>query len=43
MINLLKDDGKLHEMGLKGRKIAEAHDWKHIAKETEELYREAWR
>jgi len=28
-------------MGVKGRKIAEAHDWKHIVKKTEELYNEA--
>jgi glycosyltransferase involved in cell wall biosynthesis len=40
VINLLKDEGSLHEMGLNGRKIAEAHDWKQIAKKTEELYRE---
>jgi len=40
VINLLKDEGSLHEMGLNGRKIAEAHDWKKIAKKTEELYRE---
>jgi len=26
---------------LKGRKIAEAHDLKHIVKKTEELYEEA--
>jgi len=38
--NLLKDEGRLHEMGLEGRRTAEAHDLKQIAKETEELYRE---
>jgi len=27
-------------MGLKGGEIAEAHDWKCIAKKTGELYRE---
>jgi hypothetical protein len=37
----LKDEGRLHEMGLEGRRTAEAHDWKHIAKKTEELYKEA--
>jgi len=41
IINLLNDQDKLHETGLKGRKIAEAHDWKQIAKKTEGLYREA--
>jgi glycosyltransferase involved in cell wall biosynthesis len=39
IINLLKDEDRLHEMGLKGRRIAETHDWKQIAKKTEELYR----
>jgi len=38
--SLLKDEGRRREMGLKGRKIAEAHDWKQIAKKTEELYQE---
>ena len=28
------------EMGRNGRRIAEGHDWKQIAKKTEELYRE---
>jgi len=28
-------------MGLKGRKTAEAQDWKHIVKKTEEFHREA--
>jgi len=40
IINLLKDEGRLHEIGLNGRRVAEAHDWKHIAKKTEELYGE---
>jgi len=40
IIDLMKDEGKLHEMGLNGRRVAEAHDWKHIVKKTEEIYRE---
>jgi len=40
IINLMKDEDKLLEMGLNGRRIAEAHDWKQISKKTEELYRE---
>jgi len=36
----LKDEGRLHEIGLNGRRNAEAHDWKQIAKKTEELYKE---
>jgi len=39
IINLLNDECRLRDMGLKGRKIAEAHDWKRTAKKTEELYR----
>jgi len=41
VINLMKDEDRLLEMGLKGRRIAEAYDWKQIAKKTEELYEEA--
>jgi len=41
IINLMKDGGRLLEMDLKGRRIAEAHNWKQIAKKTEELYKEA--
>jgi glycosyltransferase involved in cell wall biosynthesis len=40
IINLLKDENRLIEMGMNGRKIAEAHDWRTVAKKTEELYRE---
>jgi len=40
IVNLLKDEDRLHKMGVNGRRIAEAHEWKHIAKKTEELYRE---
>jgi len=36
----MKDEYRLLEMDLKGRRTAEAHDWKQIAKKTEELYRE---
>jgi len=36
----MKDEDTVHEMGLGGRKIAEEHDWKYIAKKTEELYEE---
>jgi len=39
-INPMKDEDTVHEMGLGGRKIAEEHDWKYIAKKTEELYEE---
>jgi glycosyltransferase involved in cell wall biosynthesis len=38
--NLMKDEDRFHEMGLNGRRIAEAHTWKQIVKKTEELYRE---
>jgi len=41
IINLMKNEDRLLEMGLEGRRIAEAHDWKHIARKTEELYDEA--
>lgn len=41
IINLMKNEAGLLEMGLNGRRIAEAHGWKHIAKKTEELYKEA--
>jgi len=37
----MKDGGRLLEIGLKGRRIAEARNWKQIAKKTEELYEEA--
>jgi len=40
IIDLMKNECKLHEIGLNGRRVAEAHDWKHIVKKTEELYRE---
>jgi len=40
VINLLRDEDRLLEMGRNGRRIAEGHDWKQIAKKTEELYRE---
>jgi len=40
VINLLRDEDKLLEIGRNGRRIAEGHDWKQIAKKTEELYRE---
>jgi len=39
VINLLRDEDRLLEMGRNGRRIAEGHDWKQIAKRTEELYR----
>jgi len=38
--DLLKDEKKLLEMGLNGRRVAEAHSWKGIAKKIEELYKE---
>jgi len=37
----MKDEDGLLEIGRNGRKIAEAHDWKHTAKKAEVLYREA--
>jgi glycosyltransferase involved in cell wall biosynthesis len=37
IINLIKNEDKLLEMGKNGRRIAEAHDWKHIANKTEQL------
>jgi len=40
IIDVLKDEDRLLEMSRNGRRIAEAHDWKHIAKKTEELYKE---
>ena len=41
VINLLRDEDRLLEIGRNGRRIAEGHDWKQIAKKTEELYEEA--
>jgi len=41
IIYLMKDGGRPLEMGLKGRRIAEAHNLKQIAKKTEELYEKA--
>jgi hypothetical protein len=31
IINLMKNEDRLLEVGRNGRRIAEAHDWKHIA------------
>lgn len=41
IITLMGNEAGLVEMGLNGRRIAEAHDWRYIAKKTEELYRDA--
>ena len=41
IVDLMKDEDKLLEMGLNGRRIAEAYNWKEIAKKTQELYKEA--
>jgi len=41
ILTLTRDPKKSHEMGQNGRKVAEAHDWKHTAAITERVYEEA--
>lgn len=38
ILNLLNDEELAKKMGKEGRKIAEAHDWKRIAKLVEKIY-----
>ena len=41
ILTLSRDRKRSREMGQNGRRVAEAHDWKHTAADTERVYEEA--